>query len=392
MIHSKLGASSAYRWFECPGSVALCSKVKNYSSAAADEGTDAHELGEKCLKGNKNAKQYIGRTMEKGHVVDDEMADAVQVYLDTVREDYNPKAGDKLLVEHKFHLEKVHEAMFGTNDACVYKAKDAKLIVYDYKHGKGKPVEVKNNKQLKYYGLGALMENSWPIDVIELVIVQPRCPHTDGPVRRDEIDLIDLLDFSTDLYNAALATEEPDALLAPGSHCDWCSAAAICPKMKELALEQAQKDFSNDEEEAYDPEELAETLKWLDTLESWCKSVRAFAYNEASVRGVDIPHFKLVRKRSNRKFSDDGPVFITKVCTELPFLDIDEISSRKINGIGAIEKIIKAQYKGKAKTEERNAALKVLDGFTTKPEGGLALVPEDDKREAISAGPEADFS
>ncbi|MCA9333335.1 DUF2800 domain-containing protein, partial [Candidatus Saccharibacteria bacterium] len=51
MQHSKLGASSAYRWTACPGSVALCEQApEQESSIYAQKGTEAHEWAEKlCL-------------------------------------------------------------------------------------------------------------------------------------------------------------------------------------------------------------------------------------------------------------------------------------------------------------------------------------------------------
>ena len=47
--HSKIGASSMYRWSKCPGSVRLCEGIKSVSSVYADEGTRAHELAASLL-------------------------------------------------------------------------------------------------------------------------------------------------------------------------------------------------------------------------------------------------------------------------------------------------------------------------------------------------------
>ena len=44
--HAKLSASGSHRWAHCPGSVKAESGINDRKSAAADEGTAAHELGE----------------------------------------------------------------------------------------------------------------------------------------------------------------------------------------------------------------------------------------------------------------------------------------------------------------------------------------------------------
>ena len=82
--HSEIGASGAKRWMNCPGSVRLCRTIPNESSAAAEEGTAAHELAETCLKSGQDAVEFIDRTVH-GFTVDEDMAEAVQVYLDYIR-------------------------------------------------------------------------------------------------------------------------------------------------------------------------------------------------------------------------------------------------------------------------------------------------------------------
>ena len=118
-----------------------------------------------------------------------------------------------------------------------------RLSVIDLKYGAGVPVEVEDNPQLLYYGLGALLANKqWKPHEVEVVIVQPRCPHPDGPVRSQVLQVVDLLEFAADLVEAVKRTEEASeqhatldtlnwmrAYLNPGDHCRWCPAAAICP-------------------------------------------------------------------------------------------------------------------------------------------------------------------
>jgi hypothetical protein len=141
--HSPIGASSMYRWAECPGSVALSATVPpQESSAYAEEGTEAHELGAKWLISN-------GKTPECD---DDEMLDNVRVYVDYVFGLMGSKC--KLFVEHGFDLSDVYPGAYGTNDAAVYDGVNKILYVIDLKYGAGIYVSAKNNPQLRYYALG----------------------------------------------------------------------------------------------------------------------------------------------------------------------------------------------------------------------------------------------
>lgn len=70
-----------YRWSKCPGSVKLSEGIESRSSAFAEEGTKAHELGEKWL--------LEGETAIAGYPVD--MVENVSVYVDAVMERVNGK-------------------------------------------------------------------------------------------------------------------------------------------------------------------------------------------------------------------------------------------------------------------------------------------------------------
>src|SRR3546814_4893751 len=99
-----------------------------------------------------------------------------------------------------------------TGDAVLYRPSTGELRVYDLKYGRGVPVEVERNSQELYYGLGATMaEPGRLVNTVELVIVQPRAPHRDGPVRRWETTGMELLDWAVELVDAAKRTARPDA-------------------------------------------------------------------------------------------------------------------------------------------------------------------------------------
>lgn len=296
--HSKIGASSMYRWQACPGSVNLCKTVgESPSSKYADEGTLAHEIAAERLQTGKWRDD-----------VDPEMKEHLEVYVNEI-EKSTFKAAQKLerLIEHQFDLSKVHPGLFGTCDAVIYDSYASVLKVYDLKYGAGIPVEATKNVQLSYYGLGAALTAGFLADEIELIIVQPRCNHPKGAIRRWKTNLTELLTFGEQLKKAAVATEKPNAKLFPGSHCRFCPAAGVCPAIHEKALVRAKQEFSPLTEQIFMKQDLAETLEWLPTFEGWIKSVRDYAYAKAQ-KGEKIPGWKLVAKRATRKWRDENEV------------------------------------------------------------------------------------
>lgn len=356
-----------HRWANCPASVRMSDGLPGKESENAKEGTIAHGLAEQWLKTGKQPEcppEYP------------DMIDAIQVYVDYVKDRKKKKRGGQkpmVELEHQFHLEHLHPDLWGTADCVVWRPDELVLEVIDYKHGAGVCVEVDDNEQLFYYALGALFEVNVPATTIRITIVQPRFPHTKGPIRSQDIDLVDLMAFQTDLVEAVKRTEDPDAPFKPGDWCRWCKAAAICPELKGKAQELAKMEFSSDTK--YDAEELAAALELLPTIEGWAKSVREFAYAEAE-HGRCPPRHKLVEKRASRKWRDDGDAIIT--LRDKLKLEDEAIFERKLRSPAQIEKEL-----GKDKGQIENLVVSVSSGLT--------LVHESDKREAVRKDARAEF-
>lgn len=351
LVHSKLGASSYDRWGACPGSVAASEGIEKTTSVFAEEGTLAHDVGAKILLG------------DTGVECDEEMLEAVNIYVDYI-EKLRYEMPDFEAVEQRLSLAAYHPALFGTADYVAYFAHTKTLHVVDYKHGRGIPVGVVGSKQLMYYGLGALHENKFPIEKVVLTIVQPRCYHPDGPIRSWETDPITMLDFAAQLIEDAKKTEMKDAPLNPGEHCRFCPAQPTCKAIEEKALANAQDSFSNVEK--YDPDKLAQTLNLIPQIEAWCKSVREFAYQQASL-GNCPPGFKLVDKRATRKWKEGfAPIG-------------EEWYDRKLKSPAQMEKIL---------PKDRKAS---IEPFTIKESSGKSLVSANDDREPVMGAIEAMF-
>lgn len=300
---------------------------------------------------------------------------------------------NELLVEQRFRLHELHSDLFGTSDAIVWQPGIERLSVIDLKYGAGVPVEVEDNPQLQYYALGALLANKqWKPREVEVVIVQPRCPHPDGPVRAQVLQVVDLLDFAADLVEAVKRTEEASAAylcadsgplearwqrmyLHAGDHCRFCPAAAICPAQKNKAQQLAKQAFAPGL--PYDAQQLAETLEWLPVLEAWIKNTREFAYAEAE-KGHDIPRHKLVEKRATRKWRD--PADAWKKLKEVGVDYKDALEEPALKSPATIEKLLPKDQR------------KILDDLCIKESSGHTLVHESDRREAIKVDAKSAFA
>jgi hypothetical protein len=363
--HSKIGPSSMHRWGNCPGSVKLSENMPKTTSVHAEEGTKAHDLAEKILKGEKlDLAKY-----------DEEMVEAVTVYVDFIRKE--SENADFLLIEEGFALTELHPDLFGTSDAIIYHRSRKLLQTVDYKHGKGLAVEAESNEQLMTYALGALMKTKVPCAEVEMVICQPRAFHPDGPIRSWTIPVTTLLDFAADLVDAAKRTEDPNAILVSGDWCRFCSAAPICPLLHSTALESAKRDFSP--VLPYDPAELARALSVIPAVKAWAKSVEEFAQAEAE-RGIVLPGFKLVPKRASRRWKHEEGDIETALLLEygLSYLDVTKTSLKTPAQIEAL--LTDKEMKKK------------LEELVIKESSGNTLAPLSDKRKASKSSIETDFT
>lgn len=390
--HAKLSPSSSHRWMECPGSIRLSAGIEEKSSVFADEGTAAHTLAELCLQGNQDAVDFLGghvnirngkvhRAAGEGEgifAIDDEMVDAVQTYLDTVRSTI--EADDEVEYEARLDLRHIPGMEFGTGDCVIYKPAKRRLVVIDLKYGKGVPVEAEDNPQTRTYALGAARRfHNRGLDWVESVIVQPRCPHPDGAVRREVIDVLDLVQFRVEIAAAAARTKEADAPLNPGDWCKFCPAAAICPALRARVKATAEMEFM-DTPPAVDSmslEAMAGVLREAGVIKDWVKRVEEHAHQLAR-DGTPPTGFKLVWGRATRRWKDEDAA--RKYLSAVADMTDDQIfADPKMRSPAQVEKILGAKRKAE-----------IADLVTSKA-SKTNLVPLDDPRPAAKVDAEEEF-
>ena len=367
--HALLSASSSHRWLNCPPSARLCENYDDKGSDFAAEGTDAHALCEFRLQEALGIEAV--NPIENLTWYNEDMENCATSYASFVIEIVErlkaSNADPVVLIEQHLDYSKFVREGFGTGD-CIIIA-DGELHIIDYKHGRGVLVEAENNPQMKLYALGALeiFDGIYDIDTVCMTIFQPR---------RENVSTSTL--SKDELYTWADEILKPIAELAfkgegqfnCGEWCQFCKAKTDCRKRAEVNMSLAKYDF-------IDPplltdEEIEDILSKVDNLVSWANDVKEFAF-QAAMSGKVWKGWKLVEGRSVRKYVNDEAVVAT--VSEAGF----DPYEKKLLGLTEMQKRL-----GKAKFEE------LLGSLIHRPQGKPTLVPESDKRPAITTA-KADF-
>lgn len=381
--HAELSASSSERWLTCPGSVALSAGIPNVASKYGAEGTAAHHIGAYCLAEGESPRGFLGQVaLVEGFEIElsEELVSAVEEYVDYIRSD--EQLGDEGVIEQSFTpaLKKLHPKFGGSTDYARWRPSTRELRIVDYKHGAGVPVDVDDNKQLKYYALGALLSNpQWNAEDIELVIVQPRCDHEQGRIRSYRFKAFELVDYAADLVEGAQRTEEFGADLKPSKKaCKFCPAARAnkCPALEQATHALVAADFPLATPERYSLKQIAEFLEKAPLVEARISALREFAYSRACA-GEEIPGWKVVAKRATRKWVD--PDAAKAAFGKMP----GTMTEPELRSPAQVEKII-----GKKKFAQYAEA----HGLVSKESSGFTLAPAADPRPPAQVAQLTDFS
>ena len=219
--HSRFGGSVASRWLRCPGSVALADTVPpRPTSSYAQEGKIAHALAEQCLR-TAFARPRATPTLTPPICSTAREARSVTKWS-RPSTSISPPCGRSStpILRRAFRraafLPEIATAdkdeVFGTNDALVYSPSRKRLAIFDYKHGAGVAVDATNNTQAKFYAVGAAFAHSdWPIEAVEIFIVQPRARNVSeaGAVKQWLMDPLELLEFSAELEAGSRLQSSP---------------------------------------------------------------------------------------------------------------------------------------------------------------------------------------
>ena len=362
--HALLSASSSHRWLNCPPSARLCEGYDDRGSNFAAEGTDAHSLCEYKLR--KALGMEAKDPTEDLTWYDAEMEEAADGYaafvVELVAEAKKTCSDPVVLIEQHLDYSKYVQGGFGTGD-CVLIA-DGTLHIVDFKYGRGVLVEAEDNPQMKLYSLGALelFDCLYDIDVVSMTIYQPRRAN----VSTFAISRQELLDWAeTVLVPTAELAFAGDGEYRCGEWCQFCKAKADCRERARANMELARYEFR--QPPLLTDEEVEEILGQLDSLMDWASDIKDYAL-QAAVSGKHWSGYKLVEGRANRRYTDESAVVAA-----VKAAGYDPYDEPKLLGVTAMTTLL-----GRKQFND------ILGGLITKPQGKPTLVPESDKRPAMT--------
>lgn len=376
-IHAKLSASGAKRWLTCPPSIALEEQTrgtKETTSVFAEEGTAAHSLSELKLQletGKLTQRQFTTRYnkfKKENTYYDKSMDDYTDDYVALVLESYRGLPNASIDLEVQVDFSKWVPGGFGTSDVVI--CSDNVIEVIDLKYGKGIPVSAIENPQIMLYGLGAFQayDMIYEFDTVRMTICQPRL----GDISTYELSVKDLLDWA-DSYVAPRAelAEKGEGEFCPSPDaCQWCAAKAICKARADKNLEIAKLEFADPVELSKD--EFSSILGQAKEIESWLKDVKEYCLEQVRDHSEEIPGWKLVEGRSNRKIEDE--MALVDILKKDGYEESQYMKSPTLQTLTNLEKVI-----GKKRLAE------LAGDLIVKPVGAPTLVPESDKKPAINS-------
>ena len=358
--HSTIvGGSTAKRVMACPGSVKLVQQMpEKPSSKYADEGTLLHNVIAEILTTDRTPESYLG-TVYEGITLDRDLIDAkLRPALDALN-DIDPNKEMEYAVEQVVGFDTALPGVFGSADLIGRLGNRA--IVLDWKFGSGVAVDVEENAQAMFYAAAAMRTPAtmWAFQgatEIECIIVQP------PSVKRWVTYPSRIASFELELVLAVRGAMLSDAPLSSGDHCRWCAAKPICPVMTG-AVDRALKNKLH----AIDAAQIGVYLKQAELLEAWISGVNELAYQMLD-EGLSVPGYKLVPKRSTRKWIDDEVALEALEALGWPTRGLVEMT---VISPAKAEKLLKKQK------------LPLPADLVVSISTGNTLVTEDDPRPAV---------
>jgi len=352
-----VGGSTAKRVINCPGSVALVAKMPpKDSSSYADRGTLLHNAMATILDSDTVTPESMLWTTYKGETLTGELLNEKILPALAALDEIDPEGVMEYAVETVVGFGAYLPGVFGSAD--LLGRLGSRAVVLDWKFGDGVAVSAEENEQGLFYAAAAMRtpETAWVFEgaeEVEIVIVQPPA------VKRWVTTVKRVKEFERALKRAVKASAMPDAAIVVGDHCRWCSAKPLCPKMTGAVDRAVKVQLEN-----LPAETIGAYLGNADLLEDWIKDLRALAMTMMD-GGAKVPGYKLVAKRSVRKWLDES-----KATQALTALGIDPVKLELVSPAQA-EKLLKPLKQA------------LPDDLVASVSSGTTFAPESDPRPEV---------
>ena len=373
MIHSKYGGSGASIWVPCNASIAMSDGMpfytQDYDDIEDDKpaalGNAAHDVSEFCMKIGGTAYDLIGVPFNKsknhptGFVVDNEMAEAVMLYVGFLRS-LEIQYGTKCRIEQRVYMSSVRGDVFGTSDG-IFIFGDT-LYIIDYKHG-FVTVEVAHNIQVLFYAVAALDTfGLWgKIKHVKSTIVQPRADHIDGAIRHHDYTIAEVRSAQQLLKQSVL---NPNLVPQPGSHCKYCPASGYCRPRIMRTLQLAYSDKPLDQITLKETEVI---FNEISVIKKNLEKIEKRMLNHARI-GNNINGWKLVSAMKHFVCTDEKAYIEEAVQSGV---SRDKLYQEKLLSKSRVYKVVNQN---------------ILDKYFIKPTAASSLVRMSDSRPALGKG------
>ena len=371
-----LGVSHSNRWMICqaaPRMASLSPSIEQTADTSRNEGLDGHHVAELVLKSNGASapREFVGQQLPHGTVFTLDHAIAVGVYVQDVL-DITQHCSEPLLVEDRNDLTWLGPGIVAIVDAAAYDKTSRHITVWDLKFGHS-PRDPQYDWQM--IGNGLAIAFKYPdAQRIDLRIVQPNV-YGDEPIKSWELDVDELKQYGARMRVAAEAIQTGNSPAVPGVHCRGCRAAHTCSALEEYnkRLGAALQQSLRTQPQHKTPQEMSFELDVLSTLTTTVKARKealdAYAYQLADRQAVNVPGYKLVSKRTQRRITD-ASTFVETARTfgysdALLHHDPKLLSPAQLESVGVNKELVEM--------------------FTEKPDDGKQLAPMSDKRPAQAA-------
>lgn len=385
--HSPLGASSAERWMNCPGSNILLNQLHLPETDEPEYrslGKAAHEAAAYCLEAVSDTWEIVGQKFLDVEV-DQEMADAVQMYLNHVRP---LMIGATTVMVEKRIGEKArpHPQFYGTVDFAAYGPEF--LDVVDYKHGEGIVVEPEENPQMMYYAYGIIYARQQQgVEVrsdriVRLTIVQPRAFHIDGPIRQWETTVGEIIHWAENELIPAMEIAETDQSFDAGKWCRFCPAKLFCPLLSGIFGAAAKADPNAIPN--FGARRLGLEYQQRDAVKFYMKALEDEVYRRNSI-GHTVPGTKLVQKQAKRVWQASVTVKIDGADKTIPI-------AAYLKGEIGNDAFTPPELRSPADMEKVSPAAKLLvKEYAYTPNTGLTVALESDRKQEVKVEKTADI-
>lgn len=366
-----LRPSRAKTWASCLASPGFCftnqDRLIPFSNTDQEEGTRVHAYAAAVLNGNAPEPD-----------MPEELWQAAMGFVNYVQSVKAKFTGASLMYVERT-IQRHYAPGACTPDIVLWDVAARTLHIIDLKVGIGVEVEAEKNLQLLLYGYAAIRAYAFAPKKVELHIYMPR--HHTG----EQVSTWTVLDGSDpdSMYDPLSAAESilahpHDQPFTPSDEaCQFCPAQSFCTARAKQATEAIQvaelRAIDLGAFEQLSEAKLAAMYQAIPKAKKFFNKLEEYVEARATA-GVKFPGLKMVAGRAgNRKWMDEKKAYtlLRKLFPEQECRHISTISPTEVDKLAKAFPCDPEQYTA-------------LENLIVRPEGAPSLVPESDKRPALT--------